>query len=224
MSPSERSPEVPDFVPSDATLKAWEAQAYMLEYAHCDPESIQATNANVRANLAFEDMTRLSYPFLRASTFVRTAGDAEDTHTVLQDTYLRAYRFLPGFRGESQVETWLHSIMFSRLSTHYQRKSREKHTHLDAVEDPESFLGSLAISAEISPEQAVESSETFEHLLELLDELSPRSRTIVLLQGYYGHSQAKIAELLNTSEGAVRTAFSRARKLLRERHPEMIEE
>lgn len=227
MSPEAQSLEPKEsFVPNESTLKAWEAQAYMLEYSQSEPNSSQAEVANERANSAFSELTTMTQDFLWASAFKRTAGKTEEVEEILQETYLRAYKALPRFRGDSQVTTWLHQIMFNELSRYYEKKSKEPLLEIDGQEIPEdkqiAYLGRLSLQSYDDVELAVERKESLNHLLELIDDLSPKHRKIVLMQAYYGISQAKIAEALNMTEGAVKVAFCRARKKLRELHPDQV--
>src|SRR5229473_2254851 len=93
------------FEPSKATLCAWRAQAHMLEYANSQPDSAQAELAVEQANSEFGEMVSLTWDYLRGSAFKRSGGSPDEVEEILQETYIQAYRHLPKFRGNANVET-----------------------------------------------------------------------------------------------------------------------
>jgi RNA polymerase sigma-70 factor (ECF subfamily) len=135
----------------------------------------------------------------------RMLGSAPDAEEAAQDAFLRAWRALPQFRGESAFSTWLHRIVvrraLDRRATLKSRRARET---------------SLEDTAEVAG--ATESSDAALRLRldHLLDRLSEMQRTVVLLYYYEDRSVEEVSRILEMPEGSVKTHLHRARAALRE--------
>src|SRR5437870_11685313 len=87
---------------------------------------------------AFEELVRATY----ADTYTlayRLTGDEEDARDVVQESYLRAYKGLKRFRGDSQFSTWLYRITANCASTHLGKRAKHRHDELvdhASVPDP----------------------------------------------------------------------------------------
>jgi RNA polymerase sigma-70 factor (ECF subfamily) len=136
----------------------------------------------------------------------RMLGSASEAEETAQDAFLRAWRALPQFRGESAFSTWLHRIVVRRaLDRQAVLKSRR------AREAPLEDAGPGEIAA------APDSADLRRKLERLLDSLSEVQRTVVLLYYYEDRSVDEVARTLGIPEGSVKTHLHRARALLRER-------
>ncbi len=135
---------------------------------------------------------------------VRSAVDAEE---VAQDAFVRAWRALPRFRGESAFATWLYRIVlrlaFDRAARMRARRARE--ARLEAHE----FSPEMATAAEAG------AGDAGERLERLIADLSEMQRAVVTLYYYGDRSVEDVARTLGIPENTVKTHLSRARAALR---------
>ena len=136
----------------------------------------------------------------------RMLGSASDAEEVAQDAFVRAWRALPRFRGESSFSTWLHRIVarraLDRAATLKSRKARET-----GIEDLDSVEPAAPAS---SPP-----GDLARRLDRLLGALSDMQRAVVVLYYYEDHSVEHVAQSLSIPVGTVKTHLHRARGLLR---------
>jgi RNA polymerase sigma factor (sigma-70 family) len=154
-----------------------------------------------------EHFDQLVLPHLRAAFnlarwLLRSREDAED---VTQEALLRAFRFFGGFRG-SDARAWLLQIVRNTCYTWMEKNTGSN------VE----FDDSLHLSPLPGPEaQAVSSSER-ERLTRALEQLSPRSREVIVLRELEGCSYKEIAAITAMPVGTVMSTLARARERLQE--------
>jgi RNA polymerase sigma-70 factor (ECF subfamily) len=131
-------------------------------------------------------------------------GHVEDAEDAVQETFLRALRALPSFRGDAAFRTWLF-----RIAVNVCLKSKATRRHHEPLEEARC----LAVSGTGSPEALA-----LDHLQlqEALQRLLPRQRAILLLREREGWSAGKIAEGLGWSERQVRYELAKARRALLE--------
>ena len=133
----------------------------------------------------------------------RATRDIDDTNDLAQEVFIKVYRNLHRFRGESEFSTWLYRIASNVLNTHFRKRRFRDWIPLSERED---------IPAE-SPDG--EQKEQFEELLKQLTKLSNQERQVVILRGLQELSVADTAGILNTTESVVKVAYHTARKKLR---------
>ena len=151
---------------------------------------------------AFRDLfARYKKQVASQLNFLVPRSDLED---VLQDVFVEVYRSLKKFRGDSAFSTWLY-----RLTVHVALKSRRKQvrSRLDIVEDlPDQE------DASAGPSDVVLSAERQQRVEELLQQLAPKKRAVLILHDLRGIEAARIAEMLDTNVLTVRTRLFYARK------------
>lgn len=140
---------------------------------------------------------------LRALAY-RLLGDAERMDDVLQDVYVKAYRGLASFRGDSSPGTWLYRITYNACLDHLRRTPRAMTVALDDVGDRPAPGGDPA-------DQVVVRSS----LADALASLPSEQRAAVLLVDAEGFDHARAAEILGVAEGTVHSRVFRARNALR---------
>lgn len=153
--------------------------------------------------------------FSLAARFVG-AQEAED---VVQETFLRAYKGLESFRGESSLKTWLYTIALNRVRARGSALTKlKKMLSLSGNgEDDESFLAVLdPKDPAATPEENALQSERRTSLRRAIKALPDEFRTSVVLRDLEGLSYAEIAEVLATPIGTVRSRIARGRALLKE--------
>lgn len=157
--------------------------------------------------VAFEELVRLT----SADTYTlarRLCGNADDASDVVQEAYLRAYRSIRKFRGDSAFSTWLYRITANCAADHLNRRTRHRHDDLsdEHVDD----------RAEVDPESHSANVELRDELKVALDALPPKLRAAVVLRDIYDLPHEEIASQLNISESAAKVRLHRARRKLRE--------
>jgi RNA polymerase sigma-70 factor (ECF subfamily) len=139
---------------------------------------------------------------------LRMLGNRAEAEEVAQETFLRAHRALPEFRGEARLQTWLYAIAsrlcLNRLATPDRRLVRADDAAL--AETP---------SAEPDAAAALERSELDAALRDAIAALPDERRIVVILRDLEGLSYEEIAEALALSPGTVRSRLHRARLDLR---------
>ena len=133
----------------------------------------------------------------------RATRDIDDTNDLAQEVFIKVYRNLHRFRGESEFSTWLYRIASNVLNTHFRKRRFRDWIPLSERED---------IPAESSDG---EQKEQFQELLKKLTKLSNQERQVVILRGLQELSVADTAGILNTTENVVKVAYHTARKKLR---------
>jgi RNA polymerase sigma-70 factor (ECF subfamily) len=159
--------------------------------------------------VAFEELVRATY----VDTYtlaLRLTADEEDARDVVQEVYLRAWKGIGAFRGDSQFTTWLYRITANASSSSVSRRRRHRQEPLDSVPEP------VEDRIALQPEPAAESAATLERLADAVAELPPKLRAIVVLKDVYGMSHEAIAEELGISVSAAKVRLHRGRRRLRD--------
>jgi RNA polymerase sigma-70 factor (ECF subfamily) len=159
---------------------------------------------------AFDELVRRTYVDTYTLALRLTAHE-EDARDVVQESYLRAWKGLPQFRGDARFSTWMYRITANTAYTVVKRRRRHRAESLDAmVEDP------VELRPGAQPEDAAESAALLDRLAVGLDELPPKLRVLVVLKDIYGLSHEEIAEELGISVPAAKVRLHRGRKRLRD--------
>jgi RNA polymerase sigma-70 factor, ECF subfamily len=153
-----------------------------------------------------------------ATQFLRNHADAEE---VAQDTFIRAYRALANFRGDSSLATWLHRITVNLARNRYwyfYRRRRHLAVSLDCplgADSTETF-SELIATPEADPSRQASVNE-FDFLVSVcMKDLEPSQREILGLRNLMHRSYDEIAAALGTNSGTVKSRIARARGRLRE--------
>src|SRR4029079_5149069 len=143
----------------------------------------------------------------------RTLGREEDARDVTQETFLRAFRALPGFKGDAKFSSWLYRIALN-LCRDWMRRDRRAPmvTVPEGVEIHE-------LAAERHPTETVEDlaarAELSGAVAEAMDRLPAEQRTAVILKEYHGLTFQEIAELVNCPLSTAKTRLYQGLTLLR---------
>lgn len=129
---------------------------------------------------------------------------------VSQESFIRAWRALPSFRGDAAFSTWLHRIVVNTAWTLRRRALRQQGSVLDER--------SLALADQgMSPESAADAVGFRPALRRELAALPEPQRVVVVMKDVYGWSHQEVADTLGISVAAAKVRLHRARKRLRER-------
>ena len=145
---------------------------------------------------------------------LRTVGNEEDAADMTQEVFLRAYRALGTFRGESKFSVWLYRIV-SNVCLDFLRAKKRRQTVSLSVTDDDGEDTELDIADESkSPERIFERAMTRDAVRRGLAALTPEYRQILILRELQGMSYEEIAEVLGLESGTVKSRIFRARKKL----------
>ncbi|MDQ1350489.1 MAG: hypothetical protein QG657_791 [Acidobacteriota bacterium] len=146
--------------------------------------------------------------FYLAFDFTGSIQDAED---LSQDVFIKAFRSLHTFKGEASISTWLYRITLNTFLALKRKKSFEIEKNQAPLDESVSadpvFPGNPSTG---NPETYAESRQMQMHIQQALDTLSPRERSVFVMRHYRGMPGKTVGELLNISEGTVKSLLSRA--------------
>jgi RNA polymerase sigma-70 factor, ECF subfamily len=153
--------------------------------------------------------------FKRAYRVLGNAADAEDA---VQDALFSAFKHLEQFRGESQMSTWLTTIVSNCARMQLRRRVHQVHVSLEEPigEERKYFVSERLAHYGSNPEDECRRSELNTRLRRLVAQLSPRLRKTFQLRELEGLSTSEAAHILGVPEGTVKAQLARARAKLRQ--------
>jgi RNA polymerase sigma-70 factor (ECF subfamily) len=167
-------------------------------------------------DLAAYDQLVLRYRERLYSVVYNLTGNREDTADLVQDSFIKAYRALHGFAGDSSFFTWLYRIAINATYGHLRKNRLRRFFSLDKLdeEDRPSAEVLAALTENKGADRDAFVNELQEKLNEAMQKLSIKHRTVVTLFEIDGLSHQEIAEVMACSEGTVRSRLHYAKQLL----------
>ena len=203
MNPDDPTPAAPtEHRPADAVAPAVDVDRLLID---------KFLQGDARA---FEVLV-VKYQRRIAAVIERLVRHAAVTEDLTQETFIKAYRGLPEFRGDSQFSTWLHTIARNTAMSHLgSRQARaDRAATADDLADPAGLTDAdSAQGTSPSPEDELASKQLLACIERGMAELPPAQRDALLLREIEGLSYAEIAERLKTPLNTVRTWIFRARE------------
>jgi RNA polymerase sigma-70 factor (ECF subfamily) len=149
------------------------------------------------------------------SRFIRDPAEVED---VTQEAFVKAYRALPGFRGDSAFYTWLYRIGINTAKNYLMALGRRAPTSTEVeAEDAEGFEDGEQLRDINTPESMLLSKEIAATVNATIEELPEELRTAIQLREIEGMSYEDIARIMDCPIGTVRSRIFRAREAIAER-------
>ena len=145
------------------------------------------------------------------SRFVRNHSDALD---VTQEAFIKAYRALPNFRGDSAFYTWLYRIAVNTAKNHLAVQSRRPRDSDYDVSEIEQIEGNSALTEQATPENILLKDELQATVLKAIEELPEDLKTAIMLREVEGLSYEEIASVMECPIGTVRSRIFRAREAI----------
>lgn len=166
--------------------------------------------------LAFDLLfTRYQHKILNlVSRYLRDPQDVED---VAQEAFIKAYRALPRFRGESAFYTWLYRIAINTAKNHLVARSRRPPGIDLDIDDAEFLDGTDVLREGESPESVLARDELSAEIDAALADLPDDLRSAVTLREFDGLTYEQIAEIMDCPVGTVRSRIFRAREAIDQR-------
>ena len=145
------------------------------------------------------------------SRFVKDSAEVQD---VSQEAFIKAYRALKNFRGDSQFYTWLYRIAVNTAKNYLVTKNRRPPSEDVDIGDAEFYGGSEYLKDNDTPEGEMYRSELEEVVFRAMNDLPEDLRTAVTLREMEGLSYEDIASIMDCPVGTVRSRIFRAREAI----------
>ena len=166
-----------------------------------------------RGDLRAFDLLVLKYQGRIAALVSRYVSDAGEVEDVTQEAFIKAYRALGKFRGDSAFYTWLYRIAANAAKNHLVAKGRRPRADA-TIEDAEGFDEGGMLSESASPEALAMGGELAEVVESALNALPDELKAALMLREFDGLSYDDIADVLGCPVGTVRSRIFRAREAI----------
>ena len=175
-------------------------------------DSLFVLRLKANEDAAYDELVRVYHAQMFHIAF-RMLGDSGDASDVVQEVFLKVFRNINGFKGESALKTWIFRIAFSEILNRL-RWWKRRHRHATvSLDDDHNGNGNGHHVSDVrpTPEQALESKEQELAIEKALAKLTSDHRSIVILRDIEGFSYGEIADVLGISIGTVKSRLARAR-------------
>ncbi|MBN2135221.1 MAG: sigma-70 family RNA polymerase sigma factor [Acidobacteria bacterium] len=191
-----------------------------------EEEALLIHRALMGEDEAFTDLVRIHHKMVFNLGY-RFLNSAEEAEELTQEVFLRVYRFLPRFKKESSLKTWIYRITVNSALNRQQwlkRRKSEKHVSLNQKNnDDERELQDIIPDESPSPENSTINTELQNKIQECLSKVPKKLRIAVILRDIEGLSYEEIAVALGINDGTVKSRIARGRSALRDYLSDYIE-
>ena len=160
------------------------------------------------------DLLVLKYQHKIIPLITRYIKDPSEALDVAQETFIKAYRALPNFRGDSAFYTWLYRIAINTAKNHIAARARRPSDSEIELDTAEQFETAVRLKDQETPEGILLSEEVAEAVRQAIEELPDELRTAITLREFEGLSYEEIAQAMNCPVGTVRSRIFRAREAI----------
>ena len=169
------------------------------------------------------DLLVLKYQYKVHAIVARYIRDSDEVRDVVQEAFIKAYRALPKFRGDSQFYTWLYRIAVNTAKNYLVARSRRPPSSDVDLDDAEYYSGSDQLKDHSSPENQLFRDQLEVAINQAIVELPEDLRTAVTLREYEGLSYEDIAAVMDCPVGTIRSRIFRGREAIDARVVELVE-
>ena len=143
--------------------------------------------------------------------YVKDPSEAQD---VAQEAFIKAYRALGNFRGDSAFYTWLYRIAINTAKNYLVSRSRRSSDYQVDIQDAEAIENAPQLQGMETPERLLLNQEIIDTIKIAIDKLPEEMRTAIMLREFEGMSYEEIAEAMDCPVGTVRSRIFRAREAI----------
>lgn len=163
------------------------------------------------------DLLVKKYQFKVVNLVSRFVNDPEDAQDVAQEAFIKAYRGLSSFRGDSAFYTWLYRIAVNSAKNFLLSQSRRRADQQIDIEDAEYLSDDALIRESDTPDKVLSSQILEKRVFDAIDQLPDDLKTAITLRELEGMSYEQIADTMDCPIGTVRSRIFRARESI-EKH------
>ncbi len=146
--------------------------------------------------------------------YVKDPSEAQD---VAQESFIKAYRALPNFRGDSAFYTWLYRIAINTAKNYLVSRTRRHSNYQVDVQDAEQVENAPQLKGMDTPELLLMNDEIVDVIKEAIQKLPEEMKVAIMFREFEGLSYEEIAEAMECPVGTVRSRIFRAREAIDEK-------
>jgi RNA polymerase sigma-70 factor (ECF subfamily) len=144
----------------------------------------------------------------------RFVSDQAECYDITQDAFIKAYRAIGNFRGDSQFYTWLYRIAANTAKNYLASRARKSPTYTVDIEDAEHYEGASGLKEYTTPENLLLTEEIKQTVFAAIEGLPDDLKSAITLREIEGLSYEEIAEVMDCPIGTVRSRIFRARDVI----------
>ncbi|HEY3859361.1 MAG TPA: RNA polymerase sigma factor RpoE [Gammaproteobacteria bacterium] len=187
-----------------------------LEPGKADADQVLVRRVQRGDKAAFDVLVR-KYQHKIVKLVTRYVHDSTEALDVSQEAFIKAYRAIHGFRGDSAFYTWLYRIAINTAKNHLVSEGRRPLDHGMDLQDPEQYEVQARLKDVDTPERLLLTDEIQRTVESAIAELPEDLRTAIVLRELEGMSYEQIAETMGCPVGTVRSRIFRAREAIDEK-------
>ena len=157
------------------------------------------------------DVLVLKYQNKIIQLIYRYVHDPDEARDVAQEAFIKAYKAIDRFRGDSAFYTWIYRIAINTAKNHLVASSRRPPKGDIDAQDAEQYEGAMGLKEYATPERLLLKDEIQASIAKAIDELPDDLRTAIILRELEGLSYEEIAQTMECPIGTVRSRIFRAR-------------
>lgn len=175
---------------------------------------VLVNRAKADDSAAYDDLIRRYQERIYATVYHMTSNH-EDANDITQETFIKAFRALKSFKGDSSFYTWIYRIAVNRTINFLKSRKNRLHMSLNDLDfNAENDPDLVALVSDKTPRRDLNISELQEKLNEAMQKLSEVHRMVVTLHDVQGLSHDEIAKIIGCNVGTVRSRLFYARQQL----------
>ena len=187
-----------------------------IEPGKADADQVLVRRVQHGDKAAFDVLVR-KYQHKIVKLVTRYVHDGTEALDVAQEAFIKAYRAIHGFRGDSAFYTWLYRIAINTAKNHLVAEGRRPLEHGVDLQDPEQYEAQARLREMDTPERLLLTDEIQRTVEAAIADLPEDLRTAIVLRELEGMSYEQIAETMGCPVGTVRSRIFRAREAIDEK-------
>jgi RNA polymerase sigma-70 factor (ECF subfamily) len=163
------------------------------------------------------DLLVIKYQHKIVQLVNRYLKDPSEAQDVAQEAFIKAYRAIGSFRGDSTFYTWLYRIAINTAKNYLVSRSRRSSQYEVDIQDAEAMENAPQLQGIETPERLLMNEEIVKTIRSAIEHLPEEMRTAIMLREFEGMSYEEIAEAMDCPIGTVRSRIFRAREAIDEK-------